>query len=468
MCYEQKEVGHGVVDKYQELMLSNGHRAIQVSDGSLVLQSLPQGSVVCWDRFLPIRSLKVLLVKNDDSTRHVVSALLRNSSYEVNDVANGLQAWKILEDSNNHIDLVLMEVVMPILSGIGLLCKLMRHKSLKNIPAIMKPIRKNELQNLWKHVWRRCHSQDNGSTGLSIWDGSDNGSGTQNSRAAKVHSPRSMPYGDQLTDAPDSTCAQVIHTKPQKCSNRWVHSIETKEFQEPYEKLDNAAIGKDLEIRGTRNQDLQCEHQQKKFPFALSSQRNYKLPEIDSQPFEGKLDHNGENISSSAKFKQNFDSLNGVYDMSQVKGNCDSGEHPSIELTLKRLRGAGDVGKAAHDDCNVLRHSDLLAFSNDILFFPLLCKYNTPSSANKIDSNTDGLVDFSEFVVVALHVHQLEEHDSDKWQQPLVHETCLAHQQPPGLWNPRKMMSNCEDFCIKMRCILCGFSSLRWCMIKQH
>ncbi|OAY57544.1 calcium-dependent protein kinase 28 [Manihot esculenta] len=32
-----------------------------------------------------------------------------------------------------------------------------------------------------------------------------------------------------------------------------------------------------------------------------------------------------------------------------------------------------------------------------------------------IDSNTDGLVDFSEFVAAALHVHQLEEHNSEKW-----------------------------------------------------
>lgn len=34
----------------------------------------------------------------------------------------------------------------------------------------------------------------------------------------------------------------------------------------------------------------------------------------------------------------------------------------------------------------------------------------------QIDSNTDGLVDFSEFVAATLHVHQLEEHDSAKWQ----------------------------------------------------
>ncbi|KAM7529621.1 hypothetical protein LguiB_033031 [Lonicera macranthoides] len=34
-----------------------------------------------------------------------------------------------------------------------------------------------------------------------------------------------------------------------------------------------------------------------------------------------------------------------------------------------------------------------------------------------IDSNTDGLVDFPEFVAATLHVHQLEEHNMEKWQQ---------------------------------------------------
>ncbi|XP_059640169.1 calcium-dependent protein kinase 28 [Cornus florida] len=34
-----------------------------------------------------------------------------------------------------------------------------------------------------------------------------------------------------------------------------------------------------------------------------------------------------------------------------------------------------------------------------------------------IDINTDGLVDFTEFVAATLHVHQMEEHNSEKWQQ---------------------------------------------------
>lgn len=51
-------------------------------------------------------------------------------------VANGLQAWKILEDITNHIDLVLAELSMPHLSGIGLLAKIKNHKICKNIPVI--------------------------------------------------------------------------------------------------------------------------------------------------------------------------------------------------------------------------------------------------------------------------------------------------------------------------------------------
>ena len=51
-------------------------------------------------------------------------------------VSNGIEAWKILEDLNNQIDLVLTEVVMPGLSGIGLLSKIMSHKSCQNVPVI--------------------------------------------------------------------------------------------------------------------------------------------------------------------------------------------------------------------------------------------------------------------------------------------------------------------------------------------
>ena len=63
--------------------VNNGKvKAAQEQSGRRRSQKESQGPLVRWERFLPFRSLKVLLVENDDSTRHVVSALLRNCGYE--------------------------------------------------------------------------------------------------------------------------------------------------------------------------------------------------------------------------------------------------------------------------------------------------------------------------------------------------------------------------------------------------
>jgi CheY-like chemotaxis protein len=58
--------------------------------------------------------------------------------FAVTAVASGIQAWKFLEDPTNQMDLILTEVAMPLLSGIGLLSKIMNHKTLKNVPVISK------------------------------------------------------------------------------------------------------------------------------------------------------------------------------------------------------------------------------------------------------------------------------------------------------------------------------------------
>lgn len=83
-----------------------------------------------------------LFMKLNSYSYHYFFFLSRNLTFNlvlaVTAVANGLQAWKILEDLTNHIDIVLTEVVMPFISGIGLLCKIMSHKTFKNIPVISK------------------------------------------------------------------------------------------------------------------------------------------------------------------------------------------------------------------------------------------------------------------------------------------------------------------------------------------
>ncbi|GMJ13625.1 pseudo-response regulator 5 [Hibiscus trionum] len=139
------------------------------------------GAVVNWGRFLPRPALRVLLVEADDSTRQIIYALLRKCSYRVAAVSDGLKAWEMLKGRPHSVDLILTEVDLPSISGFALLTLIMEHDVCKNIPVIMmssqdsvsavykcmltgaadylvKPIRRNELRNLWQHVWRRQSS----------------------------------------------------------------------------------------------------------------------------------------------------------------------------------------------------------------------------------------------------------------------------------------------------------------------
>ncbi|KAG2301259.1 hypothetical protein Bca4012_059456 [Brassica carinata] len=137
--------------------------------------------LVKWEKFLPKISLRVLLVEADDSTRQIISALLRKCSYRVAAIADGLKAWEMLKGKPESVDLILTEVDLPSISGYALLTLIMEHDICKNIPVIMmstqdsvntvykcmlkgasdylvKPLRRNELRNLWQHVWRRRQS----------------------------------------------------------------------------------------------------------------------------------------------------------------------------------------------------------------------------------------------------------------------------------------------------------------------
>ncbi|KAB2028472.1 hypothetical protein ES319_D05G101200v1 [Gossypium barbadense] len=424
MCHEQKEARHGVERDGQgsgsigengsriverTLNVNNGSlEAIEVHDVSEIPQQQPRGSMIRWERFLPFRTIKVLLVENEDLTRHLVSALLQNCSYEVVAVANGLQAWKLLEDPTNHIDIVLTEEDMPVLSGSDLLCMIMNHKMLKNIPVIMmsshdcinlvfkclsegavdflvKPIRKNELKNLWQHVWRRCH----GSSG----SGSVSESGTLSKKSIKSKvndEPENYAANtDEHDDDSDvlvgcngsenGSGTQVVHVKHEKCGSPWTCVTRRKECQEQHEQLLDATEGKDLEVRVESNHEWQCGNQCENSPTHLA--------EAASKPFDrGWFEHQDENITGNDRTPDIITTLQqaecrasdapgGPSDVPQLKdGACHGSEEKlSFELTLKRWQGASDGRNAANDGHNVLRHSDSSAFS----------KYSIASSAKQ-------------------------------------------------------------------------------------
>lgn len=173
----------------QDKELSDGDECLEHQDGAgaevmaTASARVPRKHkcMAWWGGFHPQRKLRILLVEGDGSSRKVVSALLRNCDYEVICAENGEEAWEFLCGPTNKVDLVLSEVFMPRLSGITLLCKIMTQLPSKNVPVIMmsshhsmavsfkclsngavdfliKPVRKNELKNIWQHIWRRNRS----------------------------------------------------------------------------------------------------------------------------------------------------------------------------------------------------------------------------------------------------------------------------------------------------------------------
>ncbi|KAJ0983929.1 hypothetical protein J5N97_002285 [Dioscorea zingiberensis] len=443
-----QEVGDGVVDESRVKEVAEDVIERCREDGLAPVANQNDAQVL-WERFLPVRTIKVLLVENDDSTRQVLSALLCSCRYEVTAAANGLQAWKILEDLRNRIDLVLTEVVMPCLSGVGLLHKIMSHKTCKPIPVIMmssndsmgtvfkclskgavdflvKPIRKNELKNLWQHVWRRCHSSsgsangsergiqtqkspkskcvndsdnqsgsndedDNRSIGLNARDGSDSGNGTQSSwtkRAVGVDSPQPMSPSDWLPDPHDSTCAQVIHPKPETYFYSLMPMTTTRNCQEQKELTDNTSMGKDLEIVVPGSPYAHPHPESHPWEKVSMIQPNSNMEKLHENEPKKEIKDNilelESNDNSGEPCRQTVDLIGGIAKSTDFqlgtrsekdphsfpnisetvnKTIIDSNEWPSLELSLKRLHSSEDDGTAIHDDHNFLRHSDQSAFS---------------------------------------------------------------------------------------------------------
>jgi len=62
---------------------------------------------------------KVLVVEDDKTLREVYATILRFSDYEVDTASNGRSALQLCQ--KNHYDVVLLDLMMPILDGVGFL-----------------------------------------------------------------------------------------------------------------------------------------------------------------------------------------------------------------------------------------------------------------------------------------------------------------------------------------------------------
>ncbi len=74
-------------------------------------------SGVVGQRELPRGHEKVLIVEDDDQLRHLTQQILEENGYQVMSAANGAEALRLLQNCETGFDLVITDVVMPLMSG---------------------------------------------------------------------------------------------------------------------------------------------------------------------------------------------------------------------------------------------------------------------------------------------------------------------------------------------------------------
>ncbi|GAV71537.1 Response_reg domain-containing protein/CCT domain-containing protein [Cephalotus follicularis] len=130
------------------------------------------------DGFIDRSKVRILLCDNDNHSSQEVFSLLLKCSYQVTSVRSARQVIGALNAEGPDIDIILTELDLPMNKGMKMLKNIMRDKKLRRIPVIMmsaqdevstvvkclmlgaadylvKPLRTNELLNLWTHMWRR-------------------------------------------------------------------------------------------------------------------------------------------------------------------------------------------------------------------------------------------------------------------------------------------------------------------------
>ncbi|XP_014494669.1 two-component response regulator-like APRR1 [Vigna radiata var. radiata] len=130
------------------------------------------------DGFIDRSKVRILLCDNDSKSSQEVFTLLLRCSYQVTLVKSPRQVIDALNAEGQHIDIILAELDLPTKKGMKMLKYIARDKEFRRIPVIMmsaqdevsvvvkclrlgaadylvKPLRTNELLNLWTHMWRR-------------------------------------------------------------------------------------------------------------------------------------------------------------------------------------------------------------------------------------------------------------------------------------------------------------------------
>lgn len=81
-------------------------------------------------------SKRILVVEDDHSIRELLVELLQSEGYEVGSATNGLEGLRYLE-VETHPDLILIDLMMPVMDGYSFRLEQMKHAVWSKIPVVV-------------------------------------------------------------------------------------------------------------------------------------------------------------------------------------------------------------------------------------------------------------------------------------------------------------------------------------------
>ena len=94
-----------------------------------------------------MKKLRVLIVDDEEKDIEYAASMLRKKGHEVMTAGDGQQG--VLMAEQEQPDLILMDVVMPVVNGFQATRQLSRNIATSNIPVIMLSCKDEEADKLW-------------------------------------------------------------------------------------------------------------------------------------------------------------------------------------------------------------------------------------------------------------------------------------------------------------------------------
>ncbi len=78
---------------------------------------------------------QILVVEDDDAIRGLVSDVLRDDGYQVQEAANGLEALEVLR--THRPDLIVLDLMMPVMDGWAFVEECRSEKTCDDVPIVV-------------------------------------------------------------------------------------------------------------------------------------------------------------------------------------------------------------------------------------------------------------------------------------------------------------------------------------------